>query len=92
MKSFLTYLEIPLSFKISKVIHLMNQFQLVLNSKGFSLVLDSSKSFLNLEVELSENLANASSKVGKVSSGSEGSGIGSEGFGTEGVFLDSVVA
>lgn len=55
-------------------------------------MLDSSESFLNLEVELSENLANASSKVGRVRSGSEGSGMGSEGLGTEGCFLESTVA
>lgn len=61
----------------------MNLFQLVLTSEGFSLVLDSSESFLNLEVDFSENLANASLNVGSVSSGSEGSGIGLEGSGTD---------
>lgn len=52
-----------------------------------------------MEAELSEDLANASSKVGRVRSGSEGSGMGSEGSsmgsegsGTEGFFLESVVA
>lgn len=39
-------------------------------------MLDSSESFLNIEDKLSENLANASSKVGRVTSGSEGSRIG----------------
>lgn len=56
----------------------MNSFQLVLSSEEFSLVLDSLESFLNLEAELSENLANASSNVISVSLGSEGSGIGLE--------------
>lgn len=61
--------------KNSDVIHMMNLFQLVLTLEGFSLVLDSSESLLNIEAELSENLANASSKVGRMSSGSEGSEI-----------------
>lgn len=68
--------------------------------------MDSLESFLNLEAELSENLANTSSKVGIERSGLEGSGMGSEGFGmgsviersstkgsgTEGFFLESIVA
>ena len=69
----------------------MNMFQLFLTSEGCSLVLDSSESFLNIEAELFENLANASSKVGRVSSGSEGSGIGWF-AGTERVLSESVVA
>lgn len=69
----------------------MNLFELVLTSEGFSLVLDSSESFLNIEAEISENLANASSKVGRVSSGSEGSGLGWSAW-TERLLSESVVA
>lgn len=69
----------------------MNLFQLVLTSEGFSLVLDSSESFLNIEAEVSKNLANASLKVSKASSGSKDSGIGWS-AGTERVLSESVVA
>lgn len=69
----------------------MNLFQLVLTSEGLSLVLDSPESFLNIEAELSENLDNASSKVGRVSSGSEGSIIGWS-AGTKRFLSESVVA
>ena len=77
--------------KISDVNHLMNLFQLVLTSKGFSLVLDSLESFLNIQAKLSENLDNASSKVGRVSSGSKGSGFGWS-AGTKGVLFELAVA
>lgn len=77
----------------------MNTFQFVLTSEGLALALDSSDSFLNLEVELSKNRVSASLKVGRVRSGLEGSvigsnssGMGSDGSGTERVFLESVVA
>lgn len=69
----------------------MNLFQLVLTSEGLSLVSNSLESFLNIEVEIYENLANASSKVGRVSSGSKGSGIGWS-AGTEGVLSKLVMA
>lgn len=69
----------------------MNLFQLVLISEGFLLVMESSESLLNLETELLENLSNASSKVGRVSSSLEGSGI-SWSAGAEGVLFESVVS
>lgn len=54
-------------------------------------MLDSSESFLNIETEHFENLANASSKVGRVGSTSKGSGIGWS-AGTERVLSELALA